>query len=105
MDNLIKKIKENTTINDDTEHLKRVMETKEPIQMDEDELKYATKPIGRTHLSSKKIEDKTKRKYKYIECNVCGKKYCTNNAGKHRRTQYHLVHENLNNKLKKILLS
>jgi len=108
MDNLIKKINKNSVENDKIDNLKKKMETKQPIQMEKEELEFATKPIGKAHLLSQSdVKNETvimKGKYKYIECNICGKLYCTNNSGKHRKTQYHKLHEKINNKLKKILL-
>lgn len=106
MDNLKRKIVEKNNMNKDDKHknLKKSMEMKQPIQMDDEELLYATTPIGKIHMTTQKLPEE-KKKYKYVECEICGKTYCTNNTGKHKKTQYHIIHSNLNKKLKKILLN
>jgi len=83
--------------------IRKAIEEKEPINMNDEELKYSMKPIGKAHLNVPKKPRNTK--YNYVKCEICGKEYCTKNSGKHRKTQHHQLYENLNSKLKKLLLS
>lgn len=86
---------------------------KEPIMMSIDELKMSTSSLGNAILKSKKDEDiiieeknvKPKNpKYKYVNCEICGKSYCVKNSGKHKKTQYHITHALINKRMKDMLL-
>lgn len=86
---------------------------KEPIMMNPDELEISTTSLGSAILKSKKDDDVSfteknnkhkESKYKYVECDICGKTYCVKNSGKHRKTQYHMLHANLNKRMKDMLL-
>lgn len=83
--------------------LRKAAEEKEPINMTEEELIFSTKPIGKAHLNVPKQPRNIK--YNWVECEICGKEYCTKNSGKHKQTKHHQLYANLNSKLKKILLS
>lgn len=83
--------------------LRKAVEEKEPINMDPDELKYASKPIGKAFISSQKMP-MISEKPGYLICKICNKEYASKNSGKHKRTKYHQLHEKINEKLRGILL-
>ena len=72
--------------------------------LDKNELLYAQKPIG-TSLYMSSI-DSIEEPYKnnQIRCKICGKKYSKTNGWGHRKTNYHKMHENINIKLRNMLL-
>jgi hypothetical protein len=91
----------------------------EPIRMDIEELEMAKSPFGRAIIKNDLMQDEEpvkeikkikpgrkseNSKYKYVECDICGKRYCTSNAGKHKATQYHMICANLNKKMKKLII-
>lgn len=84
------------------ETLQRLREV-EPINMNTEELKVTTRPLGKAIVKSKRpmIENP---KYKYATCEICNKRYCTKNSTKHRATQYHIICSNLNKRLKDLVL-
>lgn len=83
--------------------LRKAAEEKEPINMDPDELVYASKPIGKSYIQQPK-QPQISEKPGYLICKICGKEYAAKNSGKHKRTQYHLLHEKMNNKIRCLLL-
>lgn len=76
-----------------------------------DELKYVQKPIGRALY---KIEDipkcgrprvsEKKSPSDRIICNICSKEFTRSGRTKHNRTQYHQAFEEMNSKLRKLLI-
>lgn len=79
---------------------------------DNDALKYAIEsPIGNSiYLDSLDTDEFLKpprKKAKWndiIECKTCGKKFTRSARTNHNKTQYHQIHENINAKLKNLLL-
>lgn len=85
--------------------LRKNMEQKEIINMNEEEIKYSMTPIGKAHINVPKKDEEDKIKQGYKKCTLCGKLYNSKNSGKHKKTKYHQIHADLNSKLKKILLN
>lgn len=84
------------------ETLQRLKEV-EPINMNVAELKAATRPLGKAIVKGKGAVVENP-KYKYAVCEICNRKYCVKNSGKHRSTQYHIICSQLNKRLKNLIL-
>lgn len=39
------------------------------------------------------------------KCEICGKIYTIKNSGKHRKTKYHMLCQNINSKMRDMILS
>lgn len=84
--------------------LQKAIEEKEPINLDKDELVYASKPLGKANLAIPKKPIESNKKG-YLICQICGKEYASKNSGKHKRTKFHELHEKMNNKLRSFLIN
>lgn len=77
---------------------------------DSNELKYLeSSSIGKAIYVNKRgrprVSDELKAKSTdRITCKDCGKQYIRSNATNHKKTTYHIIHEKMNEKLKKIML-
>jgi len=99
----------------DIERMKTILsEGKNVIQQDNNILKYAMEsPIGNSiyinALESKIDDSKVIKKRAHwndtVECKICGKNFTRSARSNHCKTQYHLLHEKMNDKLKNILLN
>lgn len=78
----------------------------------EDELRYVQKPIGKALYKSTlqkrgrpriNKNDKCKPNDK-VQCKICNKIYTRSGSTKHKKTQYHQLHEKMNIKLRKVLM-
>lgn len=89
------------------------IESKLPIQLTVEEMKYAQTPLGGAILEAserkrvsrleKLLVPNTNPKRAYVQCEICGKVYTKNNGSTHRKSQFHRSHEDLNKKLVAIL--
>ncbi len=74
-----------------------------------EELKYVQKPIGKAIYKSKKIgrpcvDVKADPKDK-LECEICGKIFIRSGRYNHNKTEYHIAHANMNDKIRKLLIN
>jgi hypothetical protein len=87
-----------------------IKEGKNLAEYDIDTLKYIQKPIGKAlYLNSstneEEKEDKNKAKWNdKLKCKTCGKVTLRSNQSKHKKTKYHMAYENMNNKIRDLLL-
>ena len=80
-------------------------EGKQPLECTTKELKYAMTPFGKSDYKAGLLNKETDELVNGRRiCNICGRHYTVKNSGKHKRTQYHLVHERLNKKLRDLIL-
>lgn len=78
----------------------------------EDELRYIQKPIGKALYNStlqkkgrpRKNENNKCKPTDKVKCKICGKIYIRCGSSRHKKTQYHQLHEKVNIKLRKILM-
>jgi hypothetical protein len=78
-------------------------------EYDEKTIKYISKPIGKAlYLNAlQNNEEIKKEKAKWndkIKCKICGKITLRSNQSKHKKTKYHMVYENMNVKIRELLL-
>ena len=98
--------KVNNKISDIQKHLKTGRSI--PL-LDENDIKYIQKPIGKAIYKEvlgrpkKREEDKAQPSDRLI-CNICGGKYVRSHRSAHNKTKVHKAYENMNHKLTKILL-
>jgi hypothetical protein len=80
-------------------------------QYSDDVLKELNKTIPKAiyeNAVKQKIKHSTSNDSKWtdkIECDVCGKIYTRSNSGAHKKTREHKIYENMNKKLRKIMLN
>ena len=67
-----------------------------------DTIKEIIKPIGRT-IYNGEIQNGSSWNDNVI-CKICGKRYKRSNVTNHKKTQWHKIHDKMNDKLKKLLL-
>jgi hydroxyacyl-ACP dehydratase HTD2-like protein with hotdog domain len=72
--------------------------------LDDETLKYGKTPIGKAIIKEKKEEEEKPWKKK-IECKVCGKTYSRSGSYRHKRTKYHQMYANIEEKIRKIILN
>lgn len=78
-------------------------------QMDSDTINYLQTPLGKAFYKSsvgrprKKEEDKAKHNDRVI-CDICGGSFTRSHRSSHNKTKIHLLHKNMNDKLKKLLI-
>lgn len=87
---------------------------KKIIEYDNETIKYIQKPLGKAlylnaidNNDSDHKNDNKKRKALWndrIQCKICGKKMLRSNQSKHKKTQYHMAFEKMNNKIRDLLL-
>lgn len=91
----------------------KIKESKNIMEYDQDTLKYIQKPIGKALFMNSNEEDTIecdpveKRKALWndrIKCKICGNTMLRSNQSKHKTTKYHMAFENMNNKIREMLL-
>lgn len=85
----------------------RLKRDKNIINYIEEEIRYMQKPLGSALYKGrprKDDEDKAKPTDRLV-CETCGKEFFRSGRAQHKATQYHILHENLNKKLMKMLLN
>lgn len=81
----------------------------ELVNMDKNEFNETIKPIGKAIYKQtidqelNTIEFKNNKNYKL--CKICEKYYHKTNTTHHRRSQYHQIHEKINDRLREFLFS
>lgn len=75
---------------------------------DIDELKYVQKPIGKG-IYEFALDNKSKNKQKAnwndkVKCKVCGSITLRSNQSEHKKSKKHLLYENINGKLRELLI-
>jgi len=89
----------------------KLFEGKNVIHMDNDAIKYAMEsPIGNSIYvdSLTKVNKEPKKRAHWndtVECKICGRNFTRSARSNHCKTQYHLLHQKMNDKLKNILLN
>jgi|ERR1700761_1830550 len=90
------------------EHLQNSLSEKKGLaRYNPEEIMYATTPIGKAIYDSgpDNYDDNSKSHWSdRIECKLCGKIYTRSTSSRHKKTQYHRIYEEMNNKLRMILL-
>jgi hypothetical protein len=99
-------------------HMEMAESGKPILFMNKDEFKYINTPIGKAIYkeSYEKKEDElvTPKQSRYrgatkptdrIKCKICGKIYSRNCKTHHDKTQHHLFYDNMNKKLRELLLN
>lgn len=80
---------------------------KQPINCNGKELSYALSPFGKADYKAG-LENPEKNKVirkGYKICDICNKEYSTRHTGAHKKTQYHQLHLEMNNKIKKLIFN
>ncbi len=76
--------------------------------LNNDTLKYIQKPIGKSIYNNKgrpKIDEENKAKYyDKVICKTCGKIFIRSNRNAHKKTKYHQIYLQMNDKLSKLLI-
>lgn len=90
---------------------KRLEGGKELVQCDTNELKYVTKPIGKSiYKTAKEIKEEPKPKRRKwdsaerIECDLCGREYRRSGRAQHNKTMVHQAYKSINDRLKELML-
>lgn len=73
----------------------------------EEEIRYLQKPLGSALYKGRprKSDDEKAKPTDRLTCEICGKDFFRSGRSKHKTTQYHILHQNLNKKLMKMLLN
>src|SRR5580693_112782 len=94
-------------------------EKKSILRYNKEQIKYAMSPIGSAIYACPdgelledsdiiKLKPKELKKPKHwsdrIECKICGKTYQRSRTTLHKRTQFHRTYDDINEKLRKVLL-
>ncbi len=84
----------------------KIKDDKNIAEYSEEELKYLQKPIGKALYRGRPKIDETKKAKATdkIVCEICGKSFFRSGRTKHKRTKFHMLHENMNKKLMKMLV-
>lgn len=85
----------------------KIKNDKNIIAYIEEEIRYLQKPIGSALYKGrpKKTESEKAKPTDRLTCEICGKEYFRSGSAKHKATQHHILHQNLNKKLMKMLLN
>lgn len=81
---------------------------KELVLMDKDELKNIMKPLEKAKYKHNVGRPKKELHTKWsdrITCKICGKEYMRSNSSSHKKTNHHKLHEQMNNKIRDILIN
>ena len=84
----------------------KIKGSKNIVDYDEMEMRYLQRPIGSALYKGRprKPESERAKPTDRITCKICGKEYFRSGSAKHKLTKYHILHEDLNKKLMRILL-
>ncbi len=81
---------------------------KEPISFADQDLDIwteAKKPIRKAYVKFNENDDKEGYFWgDIIKCKICGRNYTRSNISNHRKSQFHKAHQNINNKIQKLIL-
>jgi hypothetical protein len=89
---------------------KNIKEGKNLTEYDNETLKYIQKPLGKAlylNLEENKTENDGKENAKWndkLKCKICGRITLRSNQSKHKKTKYHMAYENMNQKIRDLLL-
>lgn len=88
---------------------RKIKENKNLCDYSVEELEYVQKPIGRAIYINKKLgrpksENKALSTDK-LKCDICGKYFIRSGRFNHKKTAYHIAHENMNEKIRKLLIN
>ena len=88
---------------------RKIKDNKNLCDYSVEELRYIQKPIGRAIYTSKKVGrpklEKTVSPKDTLQCNVCGKTFIRSGRFNHKKTAYHIAHENMNEKIRNLLIN
>ena len=85
----------------------KIKNDKNIIGYQEEEIRYLQKPIGGALYRGrpKKNESEKAKPTDKLTCEICGKEFFRSGRTQHKNTQYHILHQNLNKKLMKMLIN
>lgn len=73
----------------------------QPVNMDVNTLRYLQKPLGKTLY----VNGNKKQPRDLVKCDVCGKIFTRWNRTKHNKTKHHQLYNNVNEKMRKLILN
>lgn len=85
---------------------KKIKEDKNIVNYSHNEMKYLQTPIGRALFVGrprKNDADKAKPTDR-IKCEICSKEFYRSGRANHKKTAYHRAHEQMNSRLRKVLM-
>lgn len=87
----------------------KLKEAKSIPLMEEEELKYLQKPIGKAIYKRsvgrpRKPDDEKARPGDRVVCEICGGNFKRSHRSSHNKTKIHMVYENMNKKLMNLLV-
>lgn len=92
----------------DIEQIQEKIKTdKNILKYVEEEIRYLQKPIGSALYKGRprKPDNEKAKPTDRITCEICGKEYFRSGSANHKATKHHIIHQDLNKKLMKILLN